>query len=249
MFITDSHGDLIDWEVADEAIKFIKEFKPDDIIFGGDGLDIRSLRGKAHAQEQNESLESDINAFKRFMKMLFGFKGCNKYYLWGNHEDRLQVAVEQSGSAIIRDYAQGIIDDIETFLYKLGVKKIIPYDADTGVLKLGTLKFIHGYVHNNNATERQAAHFCDSGEILLMGDSHVLEQKNVSKHGGCVGYACGCLLTISKARYAKRRLTRSKWANGWAYGYYNEEGGKKVWLAHRVSGVWCYTTKSSIDNG
>jgi len=247
VFVTDSHGDIINWEAAEECVKFVKEYKPDDIIFGGDGLDIRSLRGKAHAQEQNESLKTDMDAFKKFMGMLFKPKGANKYYLWGNHEDRLNSAVETSGSAIVRDYAEGIIDEIQNHLRSLGVQKILPFDADEGVLTLGPLRFIHGYVHNVNATRQQAQHFGIEGGAVLMGDSHRLEQTNVAKFGGCVGFACGCLQNIPKAKYAKRRLGRSAWANGWAYGYYNNEGGWKVWLAHRVNGKWCYTTKSSID--
>lgn len=246
VFVTDSHGDIINWDVANECIKFINRFKPDDIIFGGDGLDIRSLRGKAHAQEQNESLSDDMNAFKRFMSMLFKSK-ARKFYLWGNHEDRLNCAVETSGNAIVRDYAQGLIDEIEIFLRKLGVSKILPFDADEGVLTLGPLRFIHGYVHNVNATRQQALHFGKEGGAVLMGDSHRLEQVNVAKFGGVVGFACGCLQNIPKAKYAKRRLGRSAWANGWAYGYYNEQGGWKVWLAHRVNGKWCYTIASSID--
>lgn len=247
VFVTDSHGDIINWDVAKECIKFIDKFEPDDIIFGGDGLDIRSLRGGAHAQEQDESLSTDISSFKRFMSMLFKSKGAKKYYLWGNHEDRLQSAVSTSGSAIIRDYAQGLIDEIEGFLRKLGVCKILPFDADDGVLTLGPLRFIHGYVHNVNATRQQAVHYGKEGGAVLMGDSHRLEQINAPKHGGVVGWACGCLQDIPKAKYAKRRLGRSAWANGWAYGYYNDKGGWKVWLAHRVNGEWCYTTKSSID--
>lgn len=247
VFVSDSHGDIINWEAACECVKFIKQFKPDDIVFGGDGLDIRSLRGKAHAQERNESLETDVEAFKKFMRMLFSSKGADKYYLWGNHEDRLNAAMETSGDAIVRDYAEGLINEIETFLYSLGVKKILPFDADEGVLELGPIRFIHGYVHNINATRQQAAHFSKEGGAVLMGDSHRLEQINVPKYNGCVGFACGCLQDKTLAKYAKRRLGRSAWANGWAYGYYNNDGGWKVWLAHRVGGEWCYTTKSSID--
>lgn len=247
VFVTDSHGDIIDWDVANECVRFIDEFKPDDIVFGGDGLDIRSLRGKAHAQEQNESLKFDMDAFKRFMSMLFKRKGANKVYLWGNHEDRLNVAMETSGSAIVRDYAEGLIDEIQNFLRKLGVKKIIPFDADEGVYELGPLRFIHGYVHNVNSTRQQALHYGKEGGAVLMGDSHRLEQINISKYKGAVGFSCGCLQSIPKAKYAKRRLGRSAWANGWAYGYYTNEGEWKVWLAHRVNGRWCYTLQSSID--
>jgi predicted MPP superfamily phosphohydrolase len=247
VFVTDSHGDIINWDAAEECAKFVKEFKPDDIIFGGDGLDIRSLRGKAHAQEENESLKDDMNAFKKFMTMLFSGSKADKYYLWGNHEDRLNIAAETSGSAIVRDYAEGLIDEIQNFLRKLGVKRILPFDADEGVLTLGPLRFIHGYVHNVNSTIQQAKHYGLEGGAVLMGDSHRLEQINVAKYKGAVGYACGCLQSIPKARYAKRRLGRSSWANGWAYGYWNEQGGWKVWLAHRVNGVWCYTIQSSID--
>jgi len=163
-------------------------------------------------RRQDESLSTDISSFKRFMSMLFKSKGAKKYYLWGNHEDRLQSAVSTSGSAIIRDYAQGLIDEIEGFLRKLGVCKILPFDADDGVLTLGPLRFIHGYVHNVNATRQQAVHYGKEGGAVLMGDSHRLEQINAPKHGGVVGWACGCLQDIPKAKYAKRRLGRSAWA-------------------------------------
>ena len=247
VFVTDSHGDIINWDVAHECVKFIERFQPDDIIFGGDGLDIRSLRGKANRQEENESLKNDMAAFKKFMAMLFKPKGAKKYYLWGNHEDRLNVAAETSGSAIVRDYAEGLIDEIQCYLRKLGVSKILPFDADEGVLTLGPLRFLHGYVHNVNSTRQQAQHYGIEGGAVLVGDSHRLEQMNVPKYKGVVGFSCGCLQDIPKAKYAKRRLGRSAWANGWAYGFYNEQGGWKVWFAHRVSGEWCYTLQSSID--
>lgn len=245
VFATDNHGDLVNRPAAQELFAFCEKFKPDIRISGGDCFDIRSLRAGATNHEEGESLKDDIEMGKWFIR---NFKPTHA--LHGNHEDRLFNAMHNSGSAIVRDYAEGIINEIENEYRANGCSQILPFDVDKGVLELGPIRAIHGYAHSARAIHEQGMYYCPVGGALLCGDAHVMEMTTIKRHGGGVSFCGGCLMDISKAHYAKRRLTRSRWANGWLYGFYdpNDHRTWKVWQAHKVGSTWCYTTETSITH-
>lgn len=237
----DSHGNLADNDALEELYRFNKTFKPDERVFLGDGFDLPSLRKGAMGREEDTSLYEDVKAGMDFIRR---FRPSTWHM--GNHEDRLYEAVHNTTNGIMRDYCNDLLTRITDGLKRVNCKKILPYDSEKGVAQFGPIRTIHGYKTGTSAIEAQAKHYGVAGGCVVAGHEHSIRFTNVEKHGGVVGIVAGCLIDIQQATYARRWLSRSKWANGWVYGYYNDTDWK-LWHAHRVGGQWCYTTKCSLD--
>lgn len=237
----DSHGNLADLDALSALYEFNKSFKADERVFLGDGFDLASLRKGAMGREEDTSLYEDIKAG---MDFIHRFRPSTWHM--GNHEDRLYEAIEHTTNGIMRDYCMDLATRIEDALKRVKCGRILPYDSENGVASFGPIKTIHGYKTGKGAIAAQAAHYGVPGGCVVAGHEHSMIFGNVEKHGGVVGIVAACLINIEKARYARRWLSRSKWANGWVYGYYNDSDWK-LWHAHRVGGIWCYTTQCTLD--
>ena len=238
--VGDSHGDMIDSDVATEFYKFLKFYKPHQTIMLGDAFDFRSIRKGASGQEEDESLVADVKAGKEFIKRI-GEHNLQAF-LYGNHEDRLSQIISSHTNGIIQDYCIDLDNDIKNTIKATGCKKIYEYHADEGVHTLGRVKFVHGYTCGTRAVEEHAIHYADQGGALIMGHLHSIQQTNAKKHGGAVGFSGGCLCRKEDMGYAKNRLATSKWGSGWLYGFV-QGNDWKVWQAHKVGKQFIYSVK------
>lgn len=233
----DNHGDMADPEALSALWEFCKDYKPDVRVHLGDCFDFRSLRrGVGNDAESAESLKDDIEA---------GIDFLNKFkptvYLLGNHEARLDSLINNSGSAIVRDYCQDVKDNIIRSAKKAGAKTVLNYHAEKGVYRLGPVAFVHGYAHGLNATAEQGRHYADRGGALLHGHTHNFSQINLTKHEGGVAFSCGCLCQKEAMTYASHRLATSRWGSGFAAGWIDGNDWK-VFLVHKVGGKWIWQT-------
>jgi hypothetical protein len=181
IFASDSHGDMADPEALAALYEFTKDFGGSSVlkIAGGDQYDFRSLRkGVGTDKEGAESLQADIEEGKDFFT-----RWRPNVWLWGNHEHRLDAA-QGSGSALVRDYCQGVKDHVNAHARKCGAKVILPYHADKGVYRVGPVAMIHGYAHGANSTVVQGLHYSPFGGALIHGHTHNLASIALTKHGG-----------------------------------------------------------------
>jgi hypothetical protein len=237
--VGDNHGDKCDPVAWQGMREFIKEFKPMHRIHLGDCFDFRSLRKGVTSSdnESHESLHDDLNCGYEFLDEL-----KPTAFLYGNHEDRLNLLANNSSSGVVRDYAFDVDSDIKARLKSLGCRKIYPYHADLGVHRLGPIAFVHGYTCNRYAVEEHATHYGEPGGAVIMGHIHRIAASNARKHGGVVGFSGGCMCLKKEMEYAKNRLATSQWGLGWTYGIV--EGNEwKVWQAHRFGSGWIWTTE------
>lgn len=235
--VGDNHGDMIDTEVANQFYKFLKWFKPDEVIHLGDNFDFRSIRRGAGAKEENESLVADVKAGKEFINRV-----QPSIFLNGNHDDRLDQIIEGSTKGMLVDYCIDLKQDIQNYLKAKGCKKIYDYHAEHGVHRLGKIAFVHGYTCGVRAVEEHAIHYSEPEGAVIMGHLHSIQQINARKHQGAVGFSGGCLCQKSAMGYAKNRLATSKWGSGWTYGFVQGKDWK-VWQAHKVGKEFIYSIK------
>jgi len=238
--VGDSHGDMIDADVAKEFYKFLRSYQPHQIIMLGDAFDFRSIRKGASGQEEDESLVEDVKAGKEFIKRL-GQHNLSAF-LYGNHEDRLSQIISSHTNGMVKDYCMDLDNDIKNTLKSVGCKSIYDYHAEDGVHTLGKVKFVHGYTCGGKAVEEHAIHYADRGGALIMGHLHSIQQTNARRHGGAVGFSGGCLCRKEDMGYAKNRLATSKWGHGWLYGFV-QGNDWKVWQAHKVGKQFIYSVK------
>lgn len=223
--IGDTHGDMIDRDAAEKVFSFIKSFKPDLRIHAGDAFDLRPIRGGASASERAEGMQADVEAgldlLKRFKPDVF---------LVGNHDDRLIRCMTDNASALLREHAGALWDQITTAL--AGVK-ILPYDVRDGIYRLGDWSFLHGYQHGMYVA-RQAAEHCASSAIQW--HVHTCSEHPLMNVDGHVGMTCGCLCDLSM-EYRKKHRSSLRWSHAFAYGYTDGET-TTPFIARSVNGVW-----------
>lgn len=236
IFASDSHGDMADPEALAALYEFTKDFKPDYRIAGGDHYDFRSLRrGAGNDKEGAESLQADLDEGKQFFA-----RWRPNVWLWGNHEHRLD-AQQSSGSALVRDYCQGVKDHINAHARKCGAKVILPYHADLGVYRLGPVAMVHGFAHGVNSTVVQGLHYAPYGGALIHGHTHNLASIALTKHGGGNAFSAGCLCRKEDMAYSAQRLATARWGSGFVAGFVTAGGDYKAWLVHKMGGQWIWT--------
>ena len=109
VFSSDLHGDKQDADSVNAFLKFVKKYKPDVKIFGGDLFDFRAIRRGATAEEKADSMALDIE---------LGLKFLGQYkpnvFLRGNHDERLWDQAKASFNGLSRDHAEEGVRSIET---------------------------------------------------------------------------------------------------------------------------------------
>jgi len=202
----------------DIAVDFIRDFKPNKLILGGDFLNLSCISHWKEGQigdQLGEDIDRDYDmandALDRLMK---GFKG-EVIYIMGNHEDW------------IRQYAQiyPSIANIIKLDRNLKVKergiKIIPLNE---VYFVGKLGFTHGLYTGDHHTLKtiRAGYNCS----LRYGHTHDRQVDTqvapVDKKHHHTVESCGCLCDMNPD-YMKSKP--SKWIHGLQFGYVDEKSG------------------------
>lgn len=226
--VFDNHGDNIDRSAAEKFFEFKEEhWKPHIVIHGGDNFDFRAIRKKASEEERRDSMIEDFDAGMSFLKRL-----KPTYFLRGNHDERLwDLAKEDRG--VISDFAFKGTQEIQGELEKMGCH-MLPYDKKRGVLRLGHLKIIHGYICGIAAARRTAQIY---GSVL-MGHGHAIQCASIEGLEQRTGMMCGCLCDLNM-EYTRASVGSMSWSHGFCYGVINEKTGNYfVNQARKVDGKW-----------
>jgi hypothetical protein len=241
VFASDSHGEMVDKESAEELFDFCGRYQPDIKVFGGDGFDFKSLRKGVSGKEESGSMSDDI-------KLGFWFIKNYKPTIWqdGNHEHRLKRLKHDTNSGVIADHCDHLDRSISQMLKDNGCKKRLPYHYEKGVYTMGPIRTVHGYTVSDRAVAQHAVHYGVAGGAVLMGHLHRIEQVNAKKHMGVVGFSGGCLCRIEDMEYSETRLNTSTHGKGFLYGFY-EGNHWKVWQAHKVGKNWCYDVPITLN--
>lgn len=228
---SDVHGDKMDKPANKVLFDFIETFKPAIRIFGGDLWDFRAIRKGAGADEQRESMATDyiagINWIKRFKP---------SFFLRGNHDERLWD-LAGSNNGVLSDYAASGTVEISALLRSMKCP-ILPYHKREGVLRLGSLKILHGF-HCGVHAARQTALVYGSA---LFGHTHVIDEHAIGGLERRVARNIGCLCKLDM-EYNSRNPNTLRQAHGFAYGVLNDKtGAYHVWQAEEINGEWILPT-------
>lgn len=221
VFVTDNHGDMIDPVARDLFFEFVKHWKPNIRIHGGDVFDYRALRKNASVEERRDSMASDVEAGMDFLE-----KYRPHHILWGNHDKRLWDTALSSGP--LADYAHLMINNISKRISRLNTKTL-PYHANKGVLKIGKMKFAHGYFHGVTAAKKMA----EAYGSCLFGHIHTISAASVGRHGTDrygLARSVGCLCKLDMAYNSTQASLLGK-NHGWAYGTIRKNGLVDVYQA------------------
>jgi predicted phosphodiesterase len=225
----DNHGDEQDDASVAALFQFCSDFKPDIVVHLGDNWDFRNLRTKASNDEKTESMTGDYLCGKAFLEKYFSM-GSERYFLRGNHDERLWNVLGKTTDGNARTYAEKLIGEINYLCRKLNVK-MLPYDSRLGVLKIGHLQVIHGYHCGISACSQHARIYGN----CVFGHVHSVESLQVpgldTKEARSIG--CMCSLDI---KYMSTKTGKLRWANGWAYGVIHADGTYSIYQTRKING-------------
>lgn len=230
VFASDNHGDACD-QASIAALKdFVKFFKPDVRIHGGDCFDLRALRKGGSEEEQAEALEADIEMGCDFLKW---YKP--QYFLLGNHDARL-IDWINSYNPVRRRMASQVWEN--EILPAAGNAKIFQYCKRNGVFKLGTLAFVHGFTSGIYAAKRIAEIYGN----CLSGHTHAIDAFSIAGLEPRIGRTCGALCKLDLS-YNRAHLNTLRQSPGFAYGFSYPDGMHRVFQAQPIAGTWLYPTE------
>lgn len=230
--VFDNHGDRCDHQAVEKMFEFKEQYwKPHITIHGGDNFDFRAIRKKASEEERRDSMLEDFNQGMNFLNRL-----KPTFYLRGNHCERLWD-LASSDSGVISDFAFKGTQEIEQAMDKIKCH-MFPYDRRKGVLRLGHLKILHGYLAGISAARRTAQIY---GSCLI-GHGHAIQQASIEGLEQRTGIMCGCLADLNMD-YVRASTGSLMWQHGFAFGILNEKtGAYYVWIARKIDGKWILPT-------
>jgi hypothetical protein len=238
LLASDSHGDAIDLKTAKALLSRKDDLKPDVLIHLGDAFDFASIRRGASPEEKALSMIDDYEAGLEFLEQFYKGRG-EKYYLVGNHCDRLwQVAEGADGPR--SDAAKMIIEKLKYFFRRMGVK-VTPFDSRNGVLRLKEFAFVHGYCHAQNAAKQHAETYGGTARTVFAGDLHARLYWRSASIDPIECYHLPCMTGLDP-EYAKRHRSKLRHSQGWGEINYYGKGAYDVQIIENKGGKYrCFS--------
>lgn len=193
--------------------KFIKDFKPDEIIYQGDNLDMavishwnKDKKRKVELKRLREDYEGFNKEILRPIERLA--PKAKMIWLEGNHENWIEQYIDKNPEV------EGMIEP-EICLDLIKRKyKIIPFNE---VYRIGKMNVIHGYYTNRYHAAKTLDVF---GENVCYAHIHALQAHSkvqpMDSKNFTAAYGLPCLCDL-KPDYMKNRP--SAWINGFGVMY------------------------------
>ena len=194
--------------------KFVKDFKPDEVMLGGDFMDVSALshwdydkKRKMEGRRYNKECEvanKELDYLQKYSKKVT--------YLEGNHEQRVQRYLDKNPEM------EGIIEiPLVLNLYERGIKY---YPLNT-YYKLGHLYFTHGLYTNEFHAKKT---LLNVGKNIVTGHLHTNQTYMLSMmfQKPIMAYSMPCLCNKSPD-YLQNKP--SNWMSGFGIVYLNTKTG------------------------
>lgn len=222
---------LHDEKALRAVLKFLKDFKPDHTILGGDILDCGAIshhnHGKPGAVEGLRLLGDAKELREKLIKPVESLTKSSLTYIVGNHEDWLTDLVDQIPAL------EGIVD-VRSML-KLGSRwKVVPQGE---AHKLGKLVFIHGdQIKGGENAARNAVTAYERN--VRFGHFHTFQaatKTSAVDANGHSGIAVPCLCRKNPAYGGQ---APNKWLQGFLWGYIGPKGTFADYVSVIVNGTF-----------
>ncbi len=222
--------------VLDKIVPFLRDFKPDIFILGGDFLDFDAIScfstHKRNAVGLNSVLSDTRKEIELGRSMLDAIREavgpkCRIVFLMGNHEERLEK--------FFFEYPQ-LFNDYTTLEGALELKKRkIELVEQGGFVKVGKLYFMHGEKYGSDNFTKNAAMKCRKNVRLFhhhTNQSYMITSE-LDKDEKIEVKSCGCMCGMSPS-YLKGQQNR--WINSFFFGYVLPDGGFQDFTLNIVNG-------------
>lgn len=216
MVFGDPHIPYVDKTAWALFLAAAKVFKPNVLVCLGDFVDCYSLADYVRDPSRSALFKDEIGPANKCLDELDALNAAHKYYIAGNHEDRLTRLLHKSAPGLSKLVA---IDG----LLKLKERgwSYLPYGA---YLKLGKVVFTHDTGRAGPHALAGALH--DACTNIVIGHVHFVGLKMEGAIDGTARFAMspGWLGDASKADYMHTLRASRDWTQGFIYGYVRPDG-------------------------
>ena len=169
LFISDLHCPLIDLQSMEYVYKRIGEYKPDEIIIGGDLFEADSA--SRWPSEHDFTLADEFKCANEILANIRKSAGKSKLiFLPGNHDDNI-IGINRIDKKLrgLCDYRNGAnVPELQNWLQPC---KYI-YDRKRGSYKIGQVVFSHGYEANATSGRVEAVYMANEYGLYVHGHTH-----------------------------------------------------------------------------
>lgn len=216
LFVPDTHVPYHDVKAWSLLLKVGKVLRPDRIVILGDFADFYAVSDHDKDPNRARGLESEIKSCRERLDELDALGASKKYYVSGNHEDRLERYLMRRAPELFNMVK---IPEI------LGLRErgwsYVPYKSD---VRIGKVYITHDTgVAGANAHQRALT---DYQTNVIIGHTHRLGYAVVGNAKGepHVGAMLGWLGDFDKVDYMHSIKARRDWAHGFGLGYMRPDG-------------------------
>lgn len=247
--ISDIHVPYHDQKAADALCDFIKDFQPEGFVINGDYLDfieLSSFSASSVASLENLRVADTFgagNALLNQYEKALGKKVKEKYFLSGNHEDRVRRWAEKGDNAVWLGH-DALDVDKQLNLKKRGFKYIEAYPE--GHIRLGKLIVTHGRWSGQNPAARHVNSYRHS---VMLGHVHTPGMHYASAFGHPqAGYVTGHMADANSKALSYAPQPNS-WCQGFGVVYVRDNGEFNAQLVNFWNGVFFYGGKAYGKKG
>jgi predicted phosphodiesterase len=213
--------------------KFIKDFKPSEIVILGDFMEVEALSSydlSKRRKIEGKRYEKEVDTANKELDYLQ--KYCNKItFLMGNHEYRTQRYLDDHPEL------EGMLEIPKRLHLKERGIKWLPMNKS---YQIGKLHFIHGVYYNKYHAQK---HLAEYGDNIVYGHTHrpqitYANQKFAKIPYGSFGLGC---LGDTEPSYKKNSPTGH--INQFAVVYVNNKGNFNIYPVNVIDNKFIFNGK------
>jgi len=213
-FPTDEHYPFQDDNARHVALQIVRDFDPDLLICGSDGVDFYSISSFDKDPKRSFNIQHEINCWQAGMReWISAAPNARKFYIPGNHEDRLRRYLwrhpEMSGLTVLSLHRLLELD----FMGIEYEEAIIGENYGQSEVEVGPLVVKHGTVvrkHSAYTARGEMEKEFYSVPVLFTGHTHRGGTHMATTRSGIVrAYECFCLCDTNPAY-----VNKSNWQQG-----------------------------------
>lgn len=239
LFVPDFHAPYQDDKAINACVSFAKWWKPEWVIFLGDGVDFYAVSHFDRDPERKHKLQEEIDAaYKVLFKFRKALPKAQMHYIRGNHEDRLRKYIWRQAEELsgLRSLDVPIL---------LGLKQLKITYHETGRMRFHSVLVKHGDVVRKFAGYTAKGEFESTLVNGISGHTHRLAIYSQSTEAGDFAWMeSGCLCDLNP-QYMEGKTPN--WQHGFGIGFFKENSkrfhfdivriidGRAMWSGYEFS--------------
>jgi predicted phosphodiesterase len=196
--LSDIHYPYEDVKSEHIALQFLKDYKPDVIVWNGDIFDMYAVSAYEKSVKKKMDIQEELDYGFERLKLWSEQVPATHYFRMGNHEDRLRRMPASLAPALSALRSLEIENNVD--FESIGFK-FIPDHLD---LFIGNLLFTHGTAARKGAGSSVKAHFDQFGCSVIIGHVHRLSvayKRNKQGMHTMIENGCLCDYDVEYAAY------------------------------------------------